>query len=108
MPYVSEKIKLKPSQDRRRKLTDEQKKEIHHKYNVVGGYSQRGLASEYGVSRRLITFIIDPSKKVKDLENRKARGGSKIYYDTEASTISKREHRRYKQGLYLKGELKND
>lgn len=43
MPYKSEKIKLPQEYDRRRKLTDEQKDEIKHKYDT-GFYSLNSLA----------------------------------------------------------------
>lgn len=35
MPYVSSKIRLPQELDRRRKLTEEQKEEIRHKYSTV-------------------------------------------------------------------------
>ena len=108
MPYKSEKIKLSETQDRRRKLTDIQKEEIRHKY-ATGLYSQRTLAKEYNVSRRLITFILDEEKQKRSaelLKERKADGRYKPTKEEWAKTI--REHRRYKQELYLKGELKED
>ena len=43
MPYKSERIKLSREQDRRVKLSDEQKDEIRHKYEL-GIFSQRALA----------------------------------------------------------------
>ena len=43
MPFKSEKIKLPQEYDRRRKLTDEQKDEIKHKYST-GLYSLNNLA----------------------------------------------------------------
>ena len=49
MPYKSEKIKLPAEYDRRRKLTDDQRDEIRHKYST-GAYSLNALAMEYGVS----------------------------------------------------------
>ena len=66
--YKSEKIKLNPNQDRRIKLNDKQREEIREKY-TTGMYSQRNLAEEYGVSRRLITFILDPDKAKKNAES---------------------------------------
>ena len=105
MPYKSEKIKLLRSQDRRIKLTDEQRKEIRQKYST-GLHSQRALAKEYGVSRRLITFVIDDSKYQKckeQFKERKADGRYKPDKETWAKTM--REHRQYKQRLYLDGEL---
>lgn len=104
MPYKFEKMKLKipPKYDRRRKLTDEQKEEIKELYGEI---SQRKLAKIYGVSRRLIQFIGDPSRQARDLELRAARGGSKIYYDKEKQVAYMRKHRRRKYELYKQGEL---
>ena len=42
MPYKTEKMKLPTELDRRRKLSDEQKDEIRHKYGT-GFYSLNGL-----------------------------------------------------------------
>lgn len=108
MPYKSEKIKLSETQDRRRKLTDKQREEIRNKY-ATGLYSQRTLAKEYNVSRRLITFILDDEKQKRNaelLKERKLDGRYKPTKEEWAKTV--REHRRYKQELYLKGELKED
>ena len=108
MPYKSEKIKLQGLQDRRKKLSDEQREEIREKYST-GLYSQRALASEYNVSRRLITFVLDEEKQKRNAElfkQRKADGRYKPTKEEWAKTI--REHRRYKQELYLKGELVED
>ncbi len=96
MPYKfsTKKVRLKEKHDKRCKLTKEQRIEIHKN---EFGLSQRALARKYGVSRRLITFILDPAKKVRDLENRAARGGSKLYYDKDKHREAIKKHRRYKQ-----------
>ena len=103
MPYKSEKIKLSPTQDRRRKLTDEQKKEIKKLY-ATGLVGQRPLAKQFGVSRSLIQIIVNPEiaekKKQRIKEHWRDYRPSKEEW---AETI--REHRHYKQELYLKGEL---
>ena len=105
MPYKSEKIKLPKEHDRRIKLTDEQREEIRQKYST-GLYSQRALAREYGVSRRLISFVLDDAKYQKckkQFKERKADGRYKPDRETWAKTM--REYRHYKQRLYLDGEL---
>ena len=105
MPYKSEKIKLPKEYDRRIKLTDEQREEIRMKY-ATGLYSQRALAREYGVSRRLISFVLDDAKYQKckeQFKERKADGRYKL--DKEAWAKTMKEHRQYKQKLYLDGEL---
>ena len=106
MPYKSSKIKLSRSQDRRIKLTDEQREEIKHKY-ATGLYSQRALAREYNVSRRLITFVLDDEKYQKAKEQFKERRADGRYKPTKKEWAAiMREHRKYKEDLYRKGELK--
>jgi transposase len=60
------------------------------------GMSQRKLAAMFSVSRRLITFIIDPKKHKRNLEVRNENGGSKAYYNRDNHTKAIREHRKYK------------
>ena len=105
MPYVSENIPLTREQDRRVKLSDEQRKEIREKY-AEGLYSQRKLAAEYGISRRLVCFIVHPEKEIKCREQYKERRKDGRYKETkEKRAALQRNLRRYKQELYLKGEL---
>lgn len=108
MPYKSEKIKLPKEHDRRIKLTDEQREEIREKY-ATGLYSQRALAREYNVSRRLITFVLDDKKYQKAKEQFKERRADGRYKPTkEEWAKTQKEHRQYKQKLYLDGELKEE
>lgn len=108
MPYKSEKMKLPRKYDRRVKLTAEQRQEIRKKY-VTGLTSTRILAKEYQVSRRTIQFVIDPEKynraRQQFKENRKD-GRYKPKKEEWAAII--KEHRHYKQELYIKGELNNE
>jgi DNA invertase Pin-like site-specific DNA recombinase len=103
VPYKSEKIKLSPTQDRRRKLTDEQKEEIKKIY-AEGIVGQRPLAKQFGVSRSLIQVIVNP--EIAEKKKRRIKEHWRDYRPSKeewAETI--REHRHYKQELYLKGEL---
>jgi len=105
MPYKAEKMTIKDKKfDRRVKLTDEQKIEIKENKHDL---SQRALARMYDVSRRTITFILDPEKLVENKKRRAERGGSKQYYDKEKHRVSMKEHRQYKQVLYKAGLLKS-
>ena len=107
MPFLSEKIKIQGTKhDRRVKLTPEDKEEIQYRYLKVGGVSQRDLAREYGVSRRLIVFCIYPERQKANYDLRVSRGGSKQYYDKDKHTKATREHRQYKQDLKVKGKIK--
>lgn len=103
MPYKSEKLKLSEAQDRRRKLTDEQKEEIKRIYSE-GKLGTRPIAAQFGVSRSTIQIIVNPA--IKERHKKHSAEHWRDYRPTKeewAETI--REHRRYKQELYLKGEL---
>jgi transposase len=98
MPYTTEKINIEcPFLDKRVKLLPCQKEMVLHYRGE--GWSQRALAKHFNVSRRLITFVIDPDKKRRDLENRAARGGHKVYYDREKNNTYMKSHRAKKHIL---------
>lgn len=104
MPYKSEKIIIKGSKfDRRIKLTPEDKEEIRRLYKTVK--SQRKLAAMYGVSRRLITFVLEPKRLETNYKNRLSRGGSKQYYDKDEWKKTMKEHRNYKEKLHKEGKI---
>lgn len=107
MPYKSEKIPLPPQYDRRRKLTEDDKFEIvrlRKEHNL----SQRTLARMFGVSRRLIVFIIDPEKNERYKVRYKERRKDGRYYDRETHRKTIKNHRAYKQQLYLDGKIKEE
>ena len=104
MPYKSEKLKLSETQDRRRKLTNDQKEEIKRIYKS-GVCGTRPLAKQFGVSRSTIQVIVNPA--IKQRRHDYIANNWRKYRPTKeewAETI--KEHRHYKQELYLKGELK--
>ena len=103
MPYKSSKLKLSPEQDRRVKLTEEQREEIRQIY-ASGVCGMRPLAKQFGVSRSTIQVIVSPKRAA--YVKQRAKEHWRDYRPTKeewAATI--REHRHYKQELYLKGEL---
>ncbi len=105
MAYKFENMKIPRELDRRVKLTDEQKAEIRDKYKT-GFCSQRSLATEYHVSRRLITFVLDDEKAKRASELLKARKADGRYKPTKEEWAAiQREHRQYKRKLYLEGKL---
>ena len=103
MPYKSERIKLAPTQDRRRKLTDEQKEEIKKIYES-GVCGTRPLAKQFGVSKTTIQIIVN-----QDIAAKRKQYIKDHWRDYRPSkeewAETMREHRHYKQELYLKGEL---
>ena len=104
MPYKSEKLKLSETQDRRRKLTDEQRDEIKRIYKS-GVCGARLLAKQFSVSRSTIQVIVNPAIKQRH-HDRMAKHWRDYRPTKEAWAETMKEHRHYKQELYLKGELK--
>lgn len=106
MPYKSEKLKLQGLQDRRKRLTDEQRIEIKKLYET-GLYSLNDLAKKFNVSKKTILLIVNENSA------KKSKAYRKEHWREWQST--KEEHReaikktrRYKQELMLKGELKEN
>lgn len=89
--------------DKRVKLSKEEHEYIRTRYKNKEA-STRELAREYGVSRRLIQFIIDPSKHEQNLAVRKARGGSMKYYDKDKQKMYMRRHRANLKEALLKNQ----
>jgi transposase-like protein len=98
--------KLHPMLDRRRKLSDRQKANIIKAY-ATGNISTRQLAKKYRVSRRLIQFILDEQKRLDNVQKRRERGNSKIYYNKDKWREAMRDHRRYKRQLLNEVEEQN-
>ena len=96
-------IKLVGLQDRRRKLTDEQKAEIIRLRDE--GWSMRKLAKEFEVSAQSILFIVNPESKAKNDKYVKDHW-RKFQKTKEKNAEAVRKTRLYKQELFLKGELK--
>lgn len=106
MPYKSEKIKLKGLQDRRKRLTDEQRNEIKKLYET-GFYSLNDLAKRFCVSKKTILLIVnkDSAEKAKQYRKehwkdwqRKGEEHNKAIMNT----------RKYKHSLYKDGKLKEE
>lgn len=96
--YAVEHIKLSESQDRRRKLTDDDRAEIIRLYGG-DGYSQRELARKFGVSRRLITYTLYPERLEEHSRIYKEEKRHLRYYDKEKHRVYMKKHRRYKQTM---------
>ena len=102
MPYKSEKIKIAGGKyDRRIKITEQDKEDIRNIKNM----SIRAIAGLYGVDKRLIQFVLFPERYERNKRLRAERGGSKIYYNKEKNTETQREHRKYKQEMYVKKKI---
>lgn len=99
MPSKNEKIALSdPFLKRSAKLLPCQKEMVIYWHNK--GFSQRNLAKMFNVSRRLITFIINPKALEESNKRREERGGSKIYYDKEKHKKAIKKLRDYKKELF--------
>lgn len=106
MPYKSEKIKLSETQDRRRKLTEKQKEEIKAIY-ATGICGTRPLAKQFGVSRSTIQIIVNP-KRAESVKKHIKEYWRDYRPTKEEWAKTMKEHRHYKNQLYLKGELKDE
>lgn len=107
MPYKSEKCKIQGTEfDRHRKLSEGQKeliKWIREEEQV----SYNKLAKQFGVSKRLIIFICNPDKEQKaktQFKERRKDGRYNVSKEERAEIM--REHRHYKQELYLEKKIK--
>ena len=97
-----DKLKLSEKQDRRVKLSSNQKIEIREKYET-GLYSLNKLAKEYEVSKKTVLLIVnDESKKKND---QRIKEHWQEYYDKDKHTRAVRNLRNYKRELQKKGEL---
>lgn len=95
------KIKIAGTQyDRRRKLSEEQKQEIRNIY-AKGGVSMASLAKQFGVSRSMISLIVDREKleRVRAI-GRIARAQGKYRKTPEEAKKYAEEHKAYKKKLY--------
>lgn len=106
LPYKSERMKLPENLDRRRKLTNEQKEIIKHKY-ATGSYSLQKLANEYMVSKKTILLIVNPESKRKNDQHIKDHWREYNCTGEERNKIMT-EFRHRKQQLYLEGKLKEN
>ena len=98
-----DKIKLSENQHRRRKLTQEQKKDIYKLYHNVGLYSLNDLAKQYQVSKKTILLIVNKDSKLKN--DLYIKTNYKKYYNTKEHTKSMQKTRAYKKELIEKGEI---
>lgn len=106
MPYKSEKIKLKGLQDRRKRLTDEQREEIKSLYGT-GHYSLNDLAKKFVVSKKTILLIVNSNSAEKAKQYRKEHW--KEWQRTgEEHNEAIKNTRRYKNELYKNGKLKDE
>lgn len=104
MPYKSEKIRLSETQDRRRRLTTEQHAEIRRLY-ATGLYSWNKLAIMFNCSKSRIGQLVNPERDAKVKARLKEHWRDYQQKGEDWNEVV-REHRKYKQDLYLKGQLK--
>lgn len=106
MPLKVDKMKLPKGKDRRVKLTDEQKQEVREIY-ATGRCGTLSLAKEYGVSKRLIQFIVDPKKAERQKAIFKENRKYGRYYNREKHRKAIASLRAYKKEIIKEREVKN-
>ena len=105
MPYKSEKIKLPKELDRRIKISDEIRESVKTLY-YQDGYSMRKIGRELKIDRTSVRNILFPEKYQEQLKRHKKEKHWQRYYDKDKHAQSIREYRRYKQKLFLSGQIK--
>ena len=112
---IVDKIKLPKNKDRRKHLTDDQKRIIRDLY-FIESWSIRKIAREYQkyCSRRLIQFILFPERDEKLKEIRSVERRHLLYYDRDKHSKAVKNLREYKREIYKikkynsSAEFKND
>lgn len=105
MPYKFEKTPINnPKNDKRVRLTNEDRESIKEEYSL-GFVSQNDLAKKYGVSKRLIQFILNPEKQEIAKKQFAERQKDGRYYSKEKHREYMKNHRSHKKELYHKGLL---
>jgi len=98
MPYWFEtkKLKFSKSQDKRIKLTDQEREEIKELYNE--GIAIRKIARRFSdkCSRRLIQLIIFPERLKELYQKQKDEEHWKRYYDKDKNKNYMRKYRKHK------------
>jgi len=87
--FLSKRVKLLPCQ--RERIF-----QMHH--NESKGI--RELSRCFKVNKRLIQFICYPERHKMNLELRKERGGTKIYYVKEKQNLAISKHRKHKSEIF--------
>lgn len=108
MPYLSEKKGVLIPRDYKAttRISEEDRAEVVRLRKENPSYwSQRKLAAKFGVSRRLIQFILDPVKAEKAKQQFAERQKTGRYYDREKHNAHMRKHRAYKRQLAEEGKL---
>ncbi len=103
--FETEKKKIPIVLKKSAKLLPEDKEEMRRLYKL-GGWSYRTLGIEFGVSKSMAIFAVNPERQERSYRLRVERGGSKQYYDKDKQTKAMREHRQYKKKLDDEGLLK--
>lgn len=105
-PYAkAQTVRYTGLQDRRRKLTDGERAEIL-KLHVEQGYTYRGLARMFGVSRSLVRFICDPEALQRCRDRIKATWRKyREQRSKEENAKIIRDFRRRKYKMYVANEL---
>ena len=100
MPSTPYQAYTNPLHDGRRKLLPSQYEEVRQTYQQLKSFQK--TADHYQVSKRLITFIVNPnSLKTLKEHNRKIEHWKK-YYNKEQHTIAMRKYREKKKQLKIK------
>ena len=101
-PYAkAQTIRLEGMEDRRRRLTDNQKEQIRERY-AKGDIGMRPLARMFGVSRSLVALIVNPERAERVKARFKAHWRDyRRKYGNAYAAAAARHTKNYKYKLYI-------
>lgn len=103
MTSIIDTLRVPRSHNKNVKLPLERHSEVRAFYKHCGSY--RATAKQYNVSRRLVQFIVDPSKRERAKKQFKERQEDGRYYDREKQRLAAQRHRAYKRRLIADGVI---
>lgn len=80
------------------KLLPCQKEMMHYWHERELGI--RAIARMFHCNKRTVQFELFPERHKRNLQLRKARGGSNVYYKKDEHTPAVKKHRQYKKQLF--------
>lgn len=101
MPSLYERTRVTRKNDRRVKLSAEDRADIIRLYKR-GDWSHRDLASCFAVSKRLIGLVLNPERYEKMLTDRKKNKVHLKYYKKEKHKEYMRVHRAHKKEIFAR------
>jgi transposase-like protein len=103
MPFKLDNIPIGRENDGRRRITDEQKLEMHTQYK--NGVSINQIARNIGCSKRSVQFELFPERKRVMVQHMISAKRWEAYNDKDTRREVMRKHRAKKKRLFKEGKI---